>query len=37
MNYELKLARIEEAWALVGKGGLSAKIGTAFLKQHGAI
>jgi len=27
-------ARIAEAWALVRKGGLSAKIGRAFLKQH---
>jgi hypothetical protein len=37
MSNDWKLARIAEAWALVGKGGLSAKIGTAFLKQHGAI
>lgn len=29
--------RIAEAWALIGKGGLSAKIGTAFLKQHAAV
>ncbi len=30
-------ARIAEAWALIRKGGLSAKIGTAFLKQNGVI
>lgn len=29
-------ARKREAYALVRKGGLSAKIGLAFLKQHGA-
>lgn len=34
---ECKQKRIAEAWALVGKGGLSAKIGAAFLKQHGLI
>lgn len=27
--------RRREAWALVRKGGLSAKIGRAFLRQHG--
>lgn len=32
-----KLKRIAEAWALVAKGGLSAKIGTAFLRQHGLV
>jgi hypothetical protein len=32
-----KQQRIAEAWALVRKGGLSAKIGTAFLVQHGVI
>lgn len=34
---EWKQKRIAEAWTLVGKGGLSAKIGAAFLKQHGLI
>lgn len=34
---EWKQKRIAEAWALVGKGALSAKIGAAFLKQHGLI
>lgn len=29
------LARCAEAWALVRKGGLSARIGRAFLRQHG--
>ena len=30
-------ARIAEAWALIRKGGHSAKIGHAFLTQHGAM
>ena len=30
-------ARRAEAWALVRKGGLSAKIGRAFLRQHGVV
>jgi hypothetical protein len=30
-------ARTAEAWALVRKGGLSAKIGRAFLARHGAV
>lgn len=34
---ELTRQRIAEAWVLIRKGGLSAKIGTAFLKQHGVI
>ena len=34
---EWKAARVKEAWALVRKGGLSGKIGRAFLIQHGAI
>jgi hypothetical protein len=29
--------RIAEAWALVRKGGHSAKIGRAFLNQHGVM
>ena len=29
--------RKREAYALIRKGGLSAKIGLAFLKQHGAV
>jgi hypothetical protein len=32
-----KQQRIAEAWALIRKGGLSAKIGTAFLKQNGVV
>jgi hypothetical protein len=32
-----KQQRIAEAWTLVRKGGLSAKIGSAFLVQHGVI
>ena len=34
---ELTRQRIAEAWVLIRKGGLSARIGTAFLKQHGVI
>lgn len=29
--------RRREAWALIRKGGLSAKIGRAFLIRHGAM
>lgn len=34
---EWKSQRIAEAWALIRKGGLSAKIGSAFLKQNGVV
>ncbi|GEM_PF-2305966 len=37
MSEEWKHKRIAEAWALVRKGGLSSKIGRAFLHQHGVI
>lgn len=37
MSKELVAKWRTEAWALVRKGGLSAKIGRAFLKQHGAV
>jgi len=37
MSIQLIQERKREAYALVKKGGLSAKIGLAFLKQHGAI
>ena len=30
-------ARRREAWALIRKGGLSAKIGRRFLIQHGVV
>ena len=30
-------ARRAEAWALLRKGGLSAKIARAFLSQHGSV
>ena len=36
MSYELLAQRRREALALVKKGGLSTKIGLAFLNQHGA-
>lgn len=36
MSIEVIQKRKREAYALVRKGGLSAKIGLAFLKQHGA-
>jgi hypothetical protein len=37
MSEALIAQRRREAWALVRKGGLSAKIGHAFLMQHGTI
>lgn len=36
MSIEVIQERKREAYALVRKGGFSAKIGLAFLKQHGA-
>ena len=36
MTREIMDQRKAEAFALVRKGGLSARIGLAFLKQHGA-
>lgn len=34
---EILEQRIAEAWALIRKGGLSAKIGRAFLNQHAVL
>lgn len=36
MSIEMIEQRKREAYALIKKGGLSAKIGLAFLKQHAA-
>ena len=37
MSEQILTERRREAWALIRKGGLSAKIGRAFLIQHGAV
>ena len=37
MSEQILTERRREAWALIRKGGLSAKIARAFLKQHGVI
>ncbi len=37
MTEQWMTARRREAWALIRKGGLSAKIGRAFLRQHGIV
>lgn len=37
MQDEWLQQRRREAWALVRKGGHSAKIGRAFLRQHGTV
>ena len=37
MRIELIEQRKREAYVLIRKGGLSAKIGLAFLKCHGAV
>lgn len=37
MSEHILTERRREAWALIRKGGFSAKIGRAFLIQHGAV
>ncbi len=37
MSEQILHMRRQEAWALIRKGGFSAKIGRAFLIQHGAV